>query len=336
MNTSTDDRRRAPYLVREPHVHAGYDGLIRYCGASLSAPHGPQYIAHYGTGVFDFSVDTFDHDECATLLRMPPKETRDRYRHAARQFIVCVEDFDLSLRALNTGEVIRTVVQSVGSGALYCGRIRSGEYVVGAALPPLRAEAMDLRMNHLANEIRENEFRLGSEHPGGDIPPSPADPGDVNPPSAPRTWSDSGLREQLQTRLFNDWAYSVGPDDLHYAALYRNWSPVHVGDVFDDPQLGRWFTDIAITSRRTLYQDIASRLRSDMSRLRHALRLIIDGPIDRLVLDVQAGALYVHWLQPGSGDFLVGVTLMQDKVWYAEARLRRLVERVRHTLSHVE
>jgi hypothetical protein len=52
------------------------------------------------------------------------------------------------------------------------------------------------------------------------------------------------------------------------------------------------------------------------------------------VLDVQEGAVYIHWLDSRRGDFLLGVTLDQPMVDRAERRLRALVERVRNVREY--
>ncbi|WP_214411925.1 hypothetical protein [Sphaerisporangium fuscum] len=329
--TSETAQSRHPqvaHVIAAPHVGDAHRTLIDRCRDAVETNPALHYVSHFGSGVFDFSVDVLHFAEHLDRLRGPVETAREQHLRACRRLVVRVEEFDASLKALNSGELMRTVVETA-SGALHCGRLRSGEYLVGATLRAADTAAMDDGMNDLVTTIRTREFRLGDEHPGGD---PAAEPPEIKSPSQPHVETGPALGRAREAALLDLWAGAVNAGDLHYAALYRDWSPAYAGDVFGDPALGVWFTDITVAARRALYRDIAERLRTDLARLRHALRTVLDDTVRRLVLDVQAGALYVHWLGPAPGDFVLGVTLLQDKVATAERRLTALTDAVRSVL----
>ncbi|GII60307.1 hypothetical protein Skr01_03920 [Sphaerisporangium krabiense] len=315
-------RDAAVTVTRDPHVGQAYTDLIDRCRDAVAAGPGLDYVAHYGSGVFDFSVDAFESGEYAGRFSEPVHRVRDDHRNVTRQLISRVEDFGALLEALDSGALVRTVVQTEDA-AFHCGRVRAGEYLVGATLAADRAPSMDWAVNALVTETRVVDLRLGGQNPGG-VPVSEL-PG-LDAPSVPYTRGEPGMAEVPQATLFDLWAHAVNAGDLNYAALHRGWWPVHTGDVLDDLALAPLFRNVGVRRRRELYQEVAGRLRTDVARLRQTLRRAGDSPITRLVLDVEEGAIYVHWLGAGLGDFLFGVTLLQDKVDQAELRLRRLAE----------
>ncbi|WP_203993072.1 hypothetical protein [Sphaerisporangium rufum] len=354
--TGGDQERKAVYL---PAAHA--DRFYRTTAdrgrrVVESVPELP-YLSHYRSGVLNFTVDVLDSRPAGPGSGTEPAadlgtgaargaepvggraavpgagqgtgegtgsatdRLRDRYRHAGRQLISRFEDFGASLLPLDSGELMRMVV-STPHGGVHCGRLRAGEYLLGLAQRGQDVPRMDRAMNDLISEIRTQELRLGAENPGGDqagddLPPLAA-------PSQPHLETGPAFGESSQAKLVDLWSRTVNVADLHYAALYHDWTLVQAGDVFAESELDIWFTGLPRPTRRALYQDIAGRLRADLVRLHHALRRMVPGRVDRLVLDVQAGAVYVHWPWHAPGDFLIGVTLYQDIVDRAERRLRRL------------
>ncbi|MFC6086394.1 hypothetical protein [Sphaerisporangium aureirubrum] len=324
MTTSSGGPRVA-HVIEAPHAGDAHRTLIAHCRRAVEAEPALHYVSHFGSGVFDFSVDTLDAGDCTDVLAMSCERARDQYIRVSRQLVARAADFDESLAALRSGSLMRTMVEA-GGVALHCGRLRAGEHLVGATLHIERAGAMDRAMGRLVTEIRVRELRLSDESPGG----SPA--GELPRPrlsSQPYVETGPALGAPSQAKLFDLWAGTVNAEDLNYLAFYKDWSLAYAGDAFGDPALSLWFTDITLSTRRALYQDIARRLRADLSRLRHALRHVVDAPVERLVLDVEAGAVFVHWLGSGPGDFMVGVTLFQDKVDYAEHRMSEAVAGVR-------
>ncbi|MEO3813817.1 hypothetical protein ABGB17_32880 [Sphaerisporangium sp. B11E5] len=324
MTTSAGDRRVA-HVIEAAHAGEAHRRLIAYCRRAVETGAGLHCVSHFGSGVFDFSVDVLEAGDCEDVLGMPCAQAREQYVRVARQLVARHADFDESLTALRSGSLMRMIVEA-GGVALHCGRLRAGEHLVGATLHAEQVEAMDRAMSGLVTEIRVRELRLSDEHPGGDHGMAQSRP---RLTSGPHFETGPALGTPSQARLFDLWAGAVNAEDLHYLALYKGWSPACAGDAFGDPALGLWFTDITLGTRRALYRDIARRLRADLARLRHALRHIVDAPVERLVLDVEAGALYVHWLGTAPGDFLLGVTFFQDKVHYAENRMREVAEEVR-------
>ncbi|NUT42326.1 MAG: hypothetical protein HOV86_20300, partial [Thermoactinospora sp.] len=104
---------------------------------------------------------------------------------------------------------------------------------------------------------------------------------------------------------------------------FHEGRPPAAADAF--PDLGKWFSNTARETRRETIQQLGGTLRQELAHLCHALRLVMTGSVERLVLDIQEGALYV--LAPAGTDdgLLVGLTFDQYEVDRAERRLRGLL-----------
>jgi hypothetical protein len=235
--------------------------------------------------------------------------------------LLCTQDLGALMRPLGTGELMRVVVAN-GQGGLWGGRVKAGEYLSAHTDTPGGIPAVDEAMNALVSAIRTQVHHLPDELPGGlaDTPqPLPEDKGrlriDFGTAAAER---DSPSEMRLRAL----WGGHVNTLDLQYAAYYRDWKLVCAGDVFESPELGPRFLETSVRSRRTSYRDLAHGLRGHLARLTDALRLVVPPPADRLVLDVQEGAVYVTWLSPR--DYVIGVTLDQRQVDHAESRLHQL------------
>lgn len=312
-----------PELLKEPHWDDSERSPSDVCVAEFAATHGLRSIAHFSNRFLDFVVRPHG------VGRQSPDYGDDEISEAegrtGGELVQCFEDFDLALRPTKTGELMRMVVAAPEGCGLYCGRIKLGLHLVGITRESGGADHLDFTMNRIITQIRDEFYRLPDEHLGGDrrlsMRPVPSDDGDA--------FSFDLAREELkgtamEVRLNSLWAGFVNYVDLQYAALYRDWSLVCVGDAFDHRKLGPQFRNIEPGARRALYRDVAQRLRTDIARLRDIMLPVTTAPIDRLVLDVQEGAVYIHWLGRRTGDFIVGVTMNQELVHVAEQRLRML------------
>ncbi|NUP79162.1 MAG: hypothetical protein HOV96_16625 [Nonomuraea sp.] len=290
---STEDVRRAPHAES---AESGYDPLIEACAAVFKLG-GADYLAHFGNGLFNFSMSRGLAASADAL---------SAYELSCRQLVILVERYERLLQGLRMGDLMRIVVAS-SDRALACCRIRPGQYLVGVSAED---DQLDRRVCEAAVATRAI-YRLPDEMMGGrrDLPldddPTP------------------GIRIHRDGDPPPSFVSVVNARDLHYAGCFHEGRPPAAADAF--PDLGKWFSNTARETRRETIQQLGGTLRQELAHLCHALRLVMTGSVERLVLDIQEGALYV--LAPAGTDdgLLVGLTFDQYEVDRAERRLRGLL-----------
>jgi hypothetical protein len=314
-------------VTRADHSQLSHNRLIGYCAQIIEDLSGPHCLAHYERGFRDFTVDVLNDSRLA--VKVEESGAREVYARSFRQFILGVERFDRALNSLQSGELMRTVLETA-DGAIQCGRIRPGQYVVGTVAGVEDVDVMDERLARLVSRIRTELYHLPDEDPGGfrQLPGGAAGGGTCTSRKGPAMPGDRAV-EDVRT-VFES---HLDPADLHYAALYRNWEFALSSDVLDSDHLGYWTYGVSANLRRDLYESVSQELRSELAQLGRAVRKLCGPPPRRLVLDVQAGALYVYFLG-GEGDFLLGGTLDQSAVFQAEQRMRKIVGPVRELIQH--
>lgn len=331
MNSTGTPRPEGPsatgtVLLAEDHWTEKDSPVTRVCEEAVAGHRAAvRSVAHYSHGALDFVVR---RDGVPPLKGPHGTPSSDLAAEAlpGRHLVVCAEDLNRSLQRLGTGELMRLVV-GTPAGGMYCGRIRGGQHLTGVALSADGVVELDKALNDAVRTIRTEVHHLPDELLGGNPDARPAEPEGVTAAHFEVDLADRGPEEEA--RLRGLWHRHVNPVDLQYGAYYDEWSMVCAGDAFDDPRLGVRLMDTPSRDRRHMYRDLAARLRSDITRLRQALRPVADGPVDRLVLDVQEGAIYVLWPGRGSGTFLLGVTTDQHQVATAEEGLRSLLSALR-------
>ncbi|MFF8606211.1 hypothetical protein ACF06X_09755 [Streptomyces sp. NPDC015346] len=321
--------------------------ITQLCEEAVASEPGMRSLSHYSNGILDFVVGRTDRPPLSSMVAETGDERQDESLPGSR-LLLCAQDLGALLRPLGTGELMRTVVAN-GQGGLWGGRVKPGEYLAALTDSGASVDAVDAAMNRLVTRIRTDVHSLPDELPGGDVSAEPR-PG-LTPVSASRSVSlgapgtdaggaaprvDFGTAAApdpaYEERLRALWRQHVNTTDLQYAGYYRDLTLVCAGDVFDAPDLGPRFIDVSVRSRRTAYRDLSRGLRGHLVRLTDALHLVApaeDGrpPLDRLVLDVQEGAVYVVWTS--AREFLIGVTLDQTQVRNADIRLNRLASALR-------
>ncbi|MFC9292887.1 hypothetical protein ACFTWH_05770 [Streptomyces sp. NPDC057011] len=313
-------------ILKESHWTPQRHGRItELCQEAVaSAGSGIRSLSHYSNGILDFVVCHTDRGPLSSMVADAGDDLQDESLPGSR-LLLCTQDLGGILRPLGTGDLMRTVVANAGGG-LWGGRVKPGEFLAGLTEEAASVEAMDATMNTLVTRLRTEVHRLPDELPGGSLT---AAPGHSTEQVSPRvdfgtaTRPGSGDEERLRHLLQGH----LNTTDLQYAAYYRDWTLVCVGDVFDAPELGPRFLNVSVRSRRSAYRDLSQRLSGHLSRLTDALHLVAPPepggpPVDRLVLDVQEGAVYVTWTSPS--EFVVGVTLDQPQVGNADINLNRL------------
>ncbi|GGT98330.1 hypothetical protein [Streptomyces lateritius] len=327
--------------------------ITALCEEAVASEPGMRSLSHYSNGILDFVVGRTGRPPLSSMVAEAGDDRQDESLPGSR-LLLCTQDLGALLRPLGTGELMRTVLAN-GQGGLWGGRVKPGEYLAALTDSGACVDAVDAAMNRLVTRIRTEVHSLPDELPGGDVSGDPglAPAGPVSRSAArfvPLTDQGPAVGDAgnavprvdfgtaaapdpaYEERLRALWRRHVNTTDLQYAGYYRDLTLVCAGDVFDAPELGPRFIDVSVRSRRTAYRDLSRGLRGHLVRLTDALHLVApaqDGrpPLDRLVLDVQEGAVYVVWTS--AREFLIGVTLDQTQVRNADIRLNRLASALR-------
>lgn len=311
--------------TKESHwVPEQYGRITELCEAAVGDTPGIRSVSHFSNGILDFTVHRPDRAPLSSLVAEPGRDAQDEALPGSR-LLLCAQDLGSLLHPLGTGDLMRTVVAN-GHGGLWGGRVKPGEYLAAVADDGRDVPAMDAAMNTLVTRIRTSVHKLPDEMPGGNDDAAPG-----APDHSERLRVDFGTAAEqddaYEQRLRSLWGRHLGVAELQYAAYYKDLTLVCVGDVFEDPELGPRFMDVSVQTRRTAYRELARSLRRHVVRLTDVLSLVGQPSqgqraMDRLILDVQEGAVYVTW--PSPREFVIGVTLDQTQVANAEARLDQL------------
>ncbi|MBT2444311.1 hypothetical protein J7E93_30305 [Streptomyces sp. ISL-36] len=306
--------------------------ITELCEEAVASEPGMRSLSHYSNGILDFVVGRTDRPPLSSMVAEAGDDRQDESLPGGR-LLLCTQDLGALLRPLGTGELMRTVVANA-RGGLWGGRVKPGEYLAALTDSPECVDAVDAAMNRLVTRIRTDVHSLPDELPGGDLTAGARRAsGDAGSVAARVDFGTAAAPDPAyEERLRALWRQHVNTTDLQYAGYYRDLTLVCAGDVFDAPDLGPRFIDVSVRSRRTAYRDLSRGLRGHLVRLTDALHLVApaeDGrpAIDRLVLDVQEGAVYVVWTS--AREFLIGVTLDQTQVGNADIRLNRLASALR-------
>jgi hypothetical protein len=115
----------------------------------------------------------------------------------------------------------------------------------------------------------------------------------------------------------------LDPHDLQFVALVRDGIVEFCVDQFDERAMEPYFrAGYTVALRRKFYRELAPELQyhvRDLGRIGYPL---IGRGLDRIVLDVQRGAIYYYRLDAGS--YLMGVTLNQFSVAVADVKMEWL------------
>ncbi|PZG44148.1 hypothetical protein C1I98_17595 [Spongiactinospora gelatinilytica] len=312
---------------RSSYGGAAYENIIALCEDEFRDPQGLHTVSYFDHGFHGFSADLF-HKMPGRFGERDAETVREGYENAFHEFVINVERMDRLLADLETGDLIRTVVET-SDGGIHCDWVYSGEYIVGATLDTTAVESMDRKMSALATRIRKLAFNQPGRMPGGDIE---AEAAGLAEPVTPHLARGELLGEAAARGLREVCVPRLTAGDLHYVALHVDWEFRFSADVFDNPALDSWFHRLTRDLRRKQYLEVARRLQRDLAELTHALWRFTHEPFRRVVLDVESGAIFVYPLNR-SGAFLLGVTLFQPLVPHAEDRMRELLPDVERVLD---
>lgn len=307
----------ADYLAGRPP-----QDRLECCESAVLADPGLQYVAHYSDQTCNFALDKLDRPYLAATLDSRPEQVRRAILEVGDELVYRLQDFDQRLAPLQTGAVIRTVYQTL-RGALFCYAVVPGEYVVafcadstagGVALTQQAAvRQTDQAVAALVTELR-CQLSRGGQNPGGW---KPGDPTHERVPSPVQSATEIG-----PTAIACRDALSVA--QLHYVAWIKNREIVYAADALDIPQLSRFFPnrDITPARRREMYERLAWLLGLVSPELSGLIEPVVGEPLQRMVLDVEGGAIY--WYRRAAGEFLMGVTLDQSQVQHADDDIANL------------
>jgi hypothetical protein len=321
---------RRPYIQRARHIGREYEVMIELAtGILIASPH-LHRMAHYTSGVFDFSVDVLD--DVPPHLVEPGESAASRrgnYLRAGQHLTFIAGHEDTALEELRSGRLIRTVLHS-DHGAIYCSPVRPAEYVTGLTLDRTREEidAADRTLAHLVTTIRR-QIGLGSQNPGGWQTSRPVQIPDsrVAESSLTSGTRDSGqfvFRGEESRYVVNLFRTAVSPVDLHYVAYFQDGNFVSSADCLGDPSIGHLFTQITPDTRRRSYGGIGRRFKVLAGQFGHLMKTGVNGRLVRAVLDVEQGAIYYYRIS--DEVYLVGVTTSQPAVSKADDQMKKLAD----------
>ncbi|HEU0089635.1 MAG TPA: hypothetical protein VFQ77_18650 [Pseudonocardiaceae bacterium] len=274
----------------------------------------------------------------------------DRLRAACRQAgqelcynMLCLNQ---DLQQLQSGDLIRIVLHGP-KGAIICNRVIPGEYIVtltrdsSAAyrpelpLPQVQAvQDADRVAADIVDHMRD-AVSLGTQNPGGwstsrptgdtstvnDVAPGLSQPVVVEVAGQ----QDHPLRETCHGAL--------STTDLHYVAYIHHEHESGISaDCLEDSALSRFFLLTTGAARRKIYHDLGRQFPVVARQLFQAVYPVIGGPLPRIVLDVEQGALYFYRLS--AEDHLLGVTLNQRRVSHTDDKMARLARTAQMELGY--
>jgi hypothetical protein len=328
-----------PHEEVAAHVGAEFAETIDSIRAVMHGDVGMSYLAHYSSGVFDYGIDLLG-DPPIHAEALPGSSRREELQRLGRSLHFTMSDLDRTLQEARTGGLIRTVLHAQ-RGAAFCCSVVPREDVVGilldeagpleghsSPLPAATVTDADRAVSRLASDLRRR-IRLPSTNPGGwetaDQVAVTAGDGPVMSPFV------AEFDDVYAGDLLAACRQAVRPADLHLVAYCRTGQLVFTADCLDDRALAPFFTQITVGARRRFYQRISRDVCTLVSRFGKAASSVLGGRLLRMVLDVEQGAIYYYRVH--AGDYLVGVTIDQDRVSVADDKMSQLAVIARHILT---
>lgn len=309
-----------PRLWRAGHAGSAYDADIADFRAALGALSGLGYLAHMTYGIVDFTLGVPE--------RWPDGNgMAEAVESAVRKLNLAVIQLDKACASLDSGALIRVVLQGE-NGALFQTLKVAGQSIAGLTFDSASevVATADARLAALAESSasriggipldwggfkdRERSGRLPAQQPG----PMPA--GGMTPAVA------ATYGAVIPDRVARACLEALHPDDLHYVALYRRAEQLWSADIFETRELAPFFQRVTPASRRHGYMQVLQQIELLSHRLLRLLELVHSKRLERLVLDVARGAVFV--LPVAGDDLLVAATLIQARVEGADEKARNL------------
>ncbi len=306
--------------IEDSLVAGGADGIEAQLRALLTAAPAPTWVSQVVDGVSDLEFDVLESTAAAA-------RRRSTFRSAGRVLSIVVSEQERRLEGARTGRLIRMIVDT-GRSAAYCLSVVPGQHIVAflAAADPDAIRSVDRSLIRLVDQLRE-DIGLSSQNPGGLVSVTGTAP-------LPPNGHGSGL-EDVREPLTRSGDPTAAPPDievvfdgtaLHWLGLLRDRDVVFTADRFADPGLAGHFRLMSAAARRRFYREFAGEFVYLTGRLDRLVRSPLGGPLERMVLDVEQGALTANRLGPR--EYLLGVTLNQDQVGAVEDGMGALAGRI--------
>jgi hypothetical protein len=314
------------------------------CQQVVAGQHGVDHLAHYRAGVVDFSVDLLDRvaDHRVPALVTPSLAEIER---AGRRLAYRLSLLDDRLLTLETGGLIRIVVHG-RDGALICDAIVPDQCLVATVLTraqtqtqtepqaqagsevPLcwqpQVRAADLALAELTAKLRER-IGLGSADHGGyrvsrQMP--------LDEPDLVVLAQVAGQDSETALQTIMDET-----PDLHFLGLYCGGDVVREFDGLGRPSAAAVLgtSPDPDTLRRAGYESLGRHFPGLLRELDRLARPVIGSVPERIVLDVENGALYFYPLP--QQYCLLGVTLQQHHVSTVEDRVAQIAQHLVQELT---
>jgi hypothetical protein len=297
---------------RAAHFGPDREDVVQSCRSAFVSDDALQFLAHFSTGVPDLSFDSLDDDARRTDLR-----------RFSRSLSFTMSDLQGMLGELRTGVLIRLVLQTA-AGAAVCASVVPMQHLVGIVSSPVTDDVRhaDIAVAQLSTHLRR-QLRLGSANPGGWETAHVAPP-DLPVPDEPVVQKFAG--GERGDAALHAVLSAVHPFDLQFVAYCEDDEVVFTVDEFHSmPRT--YSTLVAPADRRDLYRDFAGALGGRVRALNRSARRALGGLLQRVVLDVEEGAIFYQRLS--SSTYVMGVTVVQEWVSLADDRLSQLAAAVR-------
>ncbi|MDG4797559.1 hypothetical protein [Micromonospora sp. WMMD1082] len=297
----------------------GFRKKRNLCRELLLRGTGIFHIAHYTGGVLDFSLDLLGHASApAAVDDAEPAQRREAYRRVGAQLVYRAADLSRRVWELQCGGLVRLAVQT-RADLVFCNTVTGGEHVVGfgslpststdAVADPSRSSEIDRAAAQLASALRQL-VRLPSQNPGGWLTAGGA------PVSAPT--ADLAAHVVGPPEASGLLATALRPAGLHYLSHHRAGEQTAAADILRHPDLEVFFNrGVTVAGRRARYERLAGDLSLLSLQVSRDLRRTVAGQVERMVLDLEIGAVFYYLLAPE--EYLFGVALDQD--WVTQADL---------------
>ncbi|NVI88468.1 hypothetical protein [Actinomadura sp. BRA 177] len=284
-----------------------------------------QYFAYYVRGNQLFWQDTFDSDDEPGIESPDDAKRKREWVHATGQRLnYVVARLDKAFSPVQSGRLIRCVFD-VGDGAVFYHSPFFGEYLVGAVLADTPVDVADATMGQLCDRVRlirgyGGHLNLAGADTEYDVDVDEADLAEDEP------YIDEFGLNGSRPELSGHFRSALSAEALHYVMYLEGAEPIRSADLLRHPRLEPLTVGTDHDARRKHYERIGKLTYITSHRMDRTLLPLLGGVLRRVVLDVEAGALYFRRL--GEDDALIGVTLDQAKVAVAEASLNTLAQAI--------